>query len=296
MSWTAQQASRAALAGCFLIAGCGHWGAAQAPEREGVRAGPCAWRTCELDEGPLDCTATGQICDMFRNRCMPACEGPQCCEGVRCPAGSACAPAVGRCGVAAGPGCFDMGTTWWTGRDIPSERRQEPAKPSPVRIEVHNRGHAPIYFDSTWQQPLRFDLYQSTCGRERRLEIAENHFCPCPCPAEGPPRCRDCGRPPPSVRRLRPGERLRLAWSGSEEVWTRRICDKPQGEMCLASRPTLPGVYVLEVCAYTGVAGGPADKQDPDRLTQATPAGVRQCRRVEFRYPAASPVVIHFGR
>jgi len=295
MRWTAQPAWRAALAGCLCSAGFGQWGAAQGPAGDGVRIEPCTGRACELDEGPLDCAGAGQICDMFRNRCVPPCEGPQCCAGVRCPAGSACAPAVGRCGVPAGQGCFDMGTTWWTGRDIPTDPRQEAARPSPVAIEVQNGSSAPIYFDSTWQQPLRFDLYQAACGRERRLELAENHFCPCPCPNEGPPRCRDCGRPPPSVQRLRPGEKLRIQWSGSEEVWSRRICDKPQGEMCLAPRRTLPGVYTLEVCAYTDVAGGRPDKQDADRLALATPAGARQCRRVEFRYPATTAVIIRFG-
>jgi hypothetical protein len=253
---------------------------------------PCTWRLCELEAGPLACTSPGQVCDMYRNQCVPT--GASCGDVV-CPAGSICAPATGRCGAPAGQGCFDMGSTWWTGRDIPPGQVSVSTGASPVTIEVHNDGDAPIYFDATWQQPLRFDILAQVCSREQRLELPENHFCPCPCPASGASRCRDCGRPPPLMQRLPPGEQITLRWSGTEEVGVRRICDKGPGELCMSGRVTLPGSYELEVCAYSTVQGGQLDAHDVNRLQQAIPAGQQICRRVAFQLPASVPVVVHFG-
>lgn len=254
----------------------------------------CGWRKCEVDPGPLSCKGAGEVCDMFRNRCVPACQGSDCCAGVSCPEASACAPAVGRCGTPAGQGCFDMGTTWWTGRDIPPGQRQVPENPSLVTFEVYNDGGAPLYFESRQRQPVRFDLYQQYCGCEQKLELAENHFCPSRCPDQGPARERDCAKPPRVAQRLPAGENVSFAWSGAEEVGMRRICDRAQGQFCLVSRVTLSGTYTVEVCAHTCFDGGQPAANDPNRLIMATPTGERQCRRVKFQHPATAPVVIRF--
>lgn len=258
-------------------------------------ADPCGWRRCEIDDDtPLRCTEAGQVCDMFRNRCVAECEGDDCCAGTSCPPGTACAPAVGRCGVPAGSGCFDMGTTWWTGRDLPPDPRAVAEEPSPVTFELVNGGDVSLYFAATWHQPVRFDLFQDFCGREQKLEIPENHFCTTPCPPQGIPRRLDCRRPPPTATRLFAGETLRVFWSGTEEVRTRRICEPAESGSCEALRGTLPGTYTVEVCAYTEVIGGRASADDPGRRIGATLAGERLCRRVGFVHPAVAPIKIHF--
>ena len=265
-------------------------GATQAPGKD-----PCAAPRCEIEAGPLACSA-GQFCDMYRNQCVAPREGPDRCAGVECPRGSACVPLVGRCGAPAGPACYDMGTTWWTGRDQPSgQPGSEERTPAPVVIEVHNTGAAPIYFDASWQQPPRFDVIGVFCGRERRLDIPENEFCPCRCPREGPPRCGDCSQPPPAVQRLNPGAKTTVKWSGAEAVGTRRICDQPQGAFCTQNRAALPGAYTLEVCAYPGATAGQPDSRTPGRLRGATPTGQRECRRVRFEAPAKAPIIVRLG-
>jgi hypothetical protein len=189
-----------------------------------------------------------------------------------------------------------MGTAWWTGRDVPgAQPGKESRAATPVLIEVHNAGAAPIYFDATWQQPLRFDVIARVCGRERRLEIPENDFCPCPCPNEGLPRCRDCGRPPPAVLRLDPGARATLGWSGGEAAGTRRVCDRPQGVFCTQNRAAMPGPYTLEVCAWPAATPGKPDSSNPERLTGSVPTGKSECRRVPFRLPAKTSVTVRFG-
>lgn len=258
-------------------------------------AAPGGSQRCEIDEGPLAC-GDDWVCDVFRGRCVAPCEGARCCEGVICPPGSVCAAVAGRCAAPAGAGCFNLGTTWWTGRDAPPDARGASREATPRQIEIRNDGVAPLYFDVTGGQSVRFDILKTERGRVRHLELGENHFCPCQCPAEGPPRCRDCGPPQPSVRRLSPGGRVRVAWSGDEQPWTRRACEKPPGEMCLEVHASLPGTYTLEVCAHTSVADREPDGREADRLWNAKVAGERRCRRVDFSHPGTSPIVVRFGR
>lgn len=188
-----------------------------------------------------------------------------------------------------------MGTAWWTGRDLTPPAADSAFEPTPAVFRVRNIGDEPLYFESTMLLPVRFDLLQRYCGRLQKLELPENHFCPTLCPDEGPAQERDCGRPPRIMQRLPPGEDTAVGWSGTEQVGLRRMCDGPPGQFCLVNRVTVPGTYTLEVCAFTGVAGGRPDPNDPNRLMDATPAGIHLCRRIEFRYPTRRPVEIQFG-
>lgn len=253
------------------------------------------WRRCELDNGPLRC-GPELACDMFRNRCIAPCADGDCCEGVVCPSPSVCAQTVGRCGTPAGPRCFDMGTTWWTGRDVSSRASMAASAPQPVMFVVHNRRGSPLYFQSTaHQQLIRFDLYVSYGDGERRLELAENHFCPSPCPAHGPHLELDCGRPSRFVERVPAGADVGFSWSGTEEIWNLRVCAQPAGRYCQVTRFSLPGSYSVEVCAHTAIEGGDPTTEDHNRLAEALLSGERECRRVAFDYPALAPVDIHFG-
>lgn len=255
----------------------------------------CEWRKCEIGEGPLACEGSDQVCDMYRNQCVPVCQGSDCCTGVDCPEGTVCVPRVGRCGIPVGQDCYDMGTEWWSGRDIPPDQHPVLENPAPAVFVVQNDGDGPLYFESTLRQPVRFDLHLQYCGRIQKLELAENHFCPTLCPDQGPAVEVDCGKPPQIVQCLPVGEHMSVAWSGLEQVGMRRICDTPPGQFCLVNRLTLPGTYTVEICAYTNVEGGQPDADDPNRLIRGRPAGERQCLQVEFQHPTTAPVVIRFG-
>lgn len=256
---------------------------------------PCGWRRCDFESGLLACAGEHEICDMSRNLCVRACRGGDCCADVSCPSGTACAPAVGLCGAPAGADCFDLGTTWWTGRDFAPERLDPEAEPSPVSFELTNDSETPLYFEATVGQPVRFDLYGQACGSERRLEIPENHFCPEPCPDAGPVRELDCRRPTPVATRLPPAGTVIVSWSGVEEVEMRRVCGRPDPGWCDVRRATVPGTYAVEVCAHTEAHGGRPVEGDPDSLLGATVAGERRCRRLEFTHPSTGPVAIGFG-
>jgi hypothetical protein len=189
-----------------------------------------------------------------------------------------------------------MGTTWWTGRDVPRDAPQSVESPTPVRFDLHNDGVSPLYFESTMdQQLIGFDLYAQYRDRERKLELAENHFCPSHCPERGPAREVDCGRPPRFAQRVPAGETVSFSWSGAEEIWNLRVCDRPQGQYCQVTRVTLPGTYTVEVCAHTDIEGGEPTAEGRNRLVTATLSGERHCRRVEFKHPTSSPVDLRFG-
>lgn len=255
----------------------------------------CDWRKCEISEGPLACARSDHACDMYRNRCVPICTDDDCCDGVDCPEGTVCVPALGRCGIPAGEGCYDLGTDWWSGRDIPPERRPILEEAVPAVFEVYNDGETPLYLVSTLEHEARFDLYMTHCGRMRKLPLEVNHFCPTLCPEQGPPMEIDCDQPPSIMQRLPAGERLIINWSGLEQVGMWRICGASSVKYCLVDRVTLPGTYTLEICAYTSVEGGRPHADDPNWLIMANSAGERQCLQVKFQHPMTAPIVIRFG-
>lgn len=269
----------------------------QAQESSPARpSGETSGRKCELD-GPLACPGAGQICDMYRNECVDERQGESACDGVDCPPGTVCVPGVGRCGVPAGDGCFDMGTMWWTGRDLPPDGRQPLESPLPVLFSIENQSDAPLYIVTMLGRTVRFDLLQNDRGEMRTLDLAENHFYPTLCPAAGPAREIDAGRPPDILQGIPSGQRVSVEWAGSEQVGMRRICDgRSPGQFCYVDRTTVPGTYSVEVCAYSGFSGGSPDPKDANRLIGARPAGERQCLRVEFEYPTVEPVRLSFGR
>jgi hypothetical protein len=291
----------ASLLGTVLAFGCEAGDRAEAlaaQQATAVDVAPAVvsqWRQCELDEGPLHC-GPDLDCDMFRNQCVRHCAGGDCCGGVSCPEPSLCVRSLGRCGNPAGTACFDLGTTWWTGRDVAAGTPAPAGSAKTVRFVVHNQRSTPLYFQSTTNQQLvRFDLYGPYGDSERRLELAENHFCSSPCPAQGPVLEVDCGRPPRFVQGIPAGAAAGFSWSGNEEVWNLRVCDGQGGRYCQVTRASLPGRYTVEVCAHTAIEGGTAAAGDDKRLEGAVLAGERDCRRVTFTYPTPAPVDIDFG-
>jgi hypothetical protein len=254
----------------------------------------CDWRKCEISEGPLRCAQSGHICDMYRNMCLPICIDGHCCDSVKCPEGTVCVPSLGCCGIPAGEDCYDLGTDWWSGRDIRSKLTAVLVEPVPAVVKMRNDGEAAVYLVSTLEYEIRFDLYMTHCGQMRKLPLAVNHFCPTLCPEEGPPIEIDCGPSSPIMQRLPPGEQMIIHWSGLEQVGMWRICGASSVRYCMVDRVTLPGVYTLEICAYTDVDGGYPDANAPNRLIMAKPAGERRCLRVEFHHPTTTPIVIRF--
>ncbi len=285
------------LFGLILHLCCGAVGAASetVPSSPPASEDGCEWRRCEIEAGPLNCHDQGQVCDMFRNRCVDVCQGPGCCARVHCPEGAVCMPLVGRCGVPAGAECHDLGTSWWTGRDLPPRPQGPLQAPVSVTFEVRNDTLGPLYFESMLNTPLYFNLYARDCGRERKLELPENHFCPTRCPEQGPVMERDCAMPPRIFRRLAAGQSMSLIWSGSEEVGMRRQCGDRPSQFCRVDRVTVSGTYSVEVCAYEGVSGGRPYDDNPDQLIMATAVGVPHCRRVQFRHPEMNTVTVRLG-
>lgn len=251
-------------------------------------------RTCEIAEGPQACPS-GQACDMYRNRCVPVCSGGDCCAGVECPEGTVCVPALGRCGIPAGEGCYDLGTGWWSGRDVPPEQRSAAAKAAPAVFEILNEGASPLYLVATVTHEIRFDLYAGPVSHSHKLPLSVNHFCPTLCPETGPPVEIDCDQPVPMMRRLPAGQQLTIRWPGLEQVGVWRYCEPTSVKYCFADRATVPGQYTLEICAYTRYAGGRPHPNDPNRLLDARPAGEKQCRQVSFEHPTAGPITIRMG-
>lgn len=238
---------------------------------------------------------SGQVCDAVRNACVPACEGADCCQGVVCPAGSACVPDRGTCGIPAGESCFDLDASWSTWAETESEAETSET-PRPVDVVVLNRTRAPLYFQaSTAVTRPRFDLYAQFSGAERRLDIPENQFCPTWCPAEGPVPEHDCARPDPAVVRLAEGGGLRLAWSGREAVTTVRSCASQGLRSCLSDTPTRPGLYEVEVCGYGGIEADAGVDTDATTIVGARVAGPERCIRAALEYPGQSEVRITFG-
>jgi hypothetical protein len=219
-----------------------------------------------------------------------------CDSGGRCPEGWVCVPGIGRCGVPVGQGCYDMGTEWWTGRDIPPDKQKSSVNPARVSFNVYNDGNVPIYFESSISYPALFNLYLNRGGRTYKLELPGNHFCPNLCPGQGPPMDLDCGKPPRVAQCLPPGKQLSIDWSGLEQVIMRRVCNNLPVKTCYVDRITIPGTYIIEICAYTDISGGKPDAADPDRLVGAMPTGQCKCLRVEFQHPAIAPVNIRFGK
>jgi hypothetical protein len=255
----------------------------------------CEWRKCAIGDGSLKCKADDQACDMFRNQCVPDCQGTDCCSGVDCPEGTVCVPGIGRCGIPVGQGCYDMGTEWWTGRDIPDDRFRDFVNPAPAVFVLYNDGKVPIYFESGLNLLVRFNLFLQYCGRIYKLEIPENHFCPDPCPDQGSPMEIDCGKPPRIAQCLPVGEHVSMQWSGLEQVIMWRICDNLPIKSCLVDRVTVPGIYTIEVCAYKSISGGKPDAANPNRMIGATLTGECERLRLDFQHPATGPLMIRFN-
>lgn len=269
-------------------------------DRNGIKSIPdstdfqdCIWRKCEISEGPLSCEQEDHACDMYRNQCIPICEKEDCCDSVDCPEGTVCVPALGLCGIPAGEGCYDLGTDWWSGRDIPPERRAVPEEAKPAVFEVFNDSEKPLYLISTPEHKVRFDLYLNHCGRMLKLPLAVNHFCPTLCPEQGPPMEIDCDQPLPIMQRLPAGERLTISWSGLEQVGMWRFCDTLSVKYCMVDRVTLPGEYTLEICVYTEIEGGQPDDNNLNRIIGSMPAGESRCFHVDFGHPTSDSVAIH---
>ena len=256
--------------------------------------GPGPERVCSVAPAAEGCDP-GQVCDAVRNTCVAACEGADCCEGVVCPAGSACVPDRGTCGIPAGESCFDLGASWSTASHIEAEA--EPAQtPRPVDVVLLNRTGAPLYFQaSTASARPRFDLYARFSPAKRRLEIPENQFCPIWCPAEGPVPERDCARPDPAVVRLADGGGLRLAWSGLEAVTTVRSCASQGLRSCLSERATRPGLYEVEVCGHGEVEADDVADTEATIIAGARVAGPERCLRETFEYPGQHEMRLTFG-
>lgn len=255
----------------------------------------CAESACGVGSALAGGCSSGQVCDSFRRICVAPCESLGCCAGVECPQGSICVPKEGRCGRVAGVGCFDMSTTWWTGRIHLESRSRSPQSTRGVVFELQNNSRAPLYFRSMLQRRFLFDVYAEVCGMERKLNLAENDWCPAQCPEMGRAYERDCRKLPPSVQWLAAGETLSMDWSGQEQVGIRRVCEGVPDGYCVEQRPSRHGRYAVEVCGFTDVKGGHADRDEPDRWVGAETSGEERCRRVGFEYPATEPVVIEFG-
>lgn len=239
------------------------------------------WRHCAI-EGALVCPRNEQ-CDMLRNRCVPVCEGNDCCHDVHCPTGSECVKIDGRCGIPVGDQCFDMGTSWWTGRDVPTDQSLTTI-PLPVDFTVSNNSSRPLYFITLQGRPIRFEIYDLESGPERKLELAENHYCPNPCPTQGPARERDCEPPLYEVRPLPPAGHISMVWSGKEEVGMQRLCEKNTAGFCMVSRVTQPGLYAVEVCATAEIL--------PVEKIQTMQKDKLKCWRTLFTHPTADKITI----
>ncbi len=252
----------------------------------------CHGRNCEL-EGFGACPKPYEVCDIFRNKCVPKCEGEKCCDNVRCPPGTVCVPGIGRCGKPAGEGWYDIGSAWWTGRDIKAGDDLILLQARPVDFKIMNDKKHPIYFTATVTQPGRFDLFVQYCGASRKLEIAENHFCPTLCPAEGPVMEVDCGSPQQLVTQLLHEQHLILTWSGQEQVGNRRIGNGPLGQFCYFNYVTLAGNYTFQVCYAEDMESGKAHQSIPNRFVGAKIKGEQKCQKLNFLYPSSSVVEVH---
>lgn len=184
--------------------------------------------------------------------------------------------------------CEDRVEGWWTGGD--------PRFPRPQRVvfDIQNATSGDLYFNVA---PQSNDIGYTIMTRDRahKLELPENRYCETPCPKSGYPMERDCGKPMQAAHRVRAGSSAKVAWSGMESVGIYRTCSGRTGT-CRDERPTKPGTYVVEVCAYGKRSNGTAEPNRVDRYTRATGTGTPQCRQVTFDYPAREPVVVRFTR
>ena len=254
----------------------------------------CDWRRCEIS-GTFRCDETESVCDMYRNLCVPLCTGNNCCDNADCPEGTVCITALGCCGIPSGEGCYDLGTEWWSGRDIQLLRPADLKEAIPAVFEVYNDGMEPLYFISSPELDIRFDLYLLQCRQLKELPLEVNQFCATLCPEQGPPMETDCDQPPSIMHRLPAGGHLTIIWSGMEQVGMWRFCKSLPLRYCKVDRVTLPGIYTLEICAYPTAEGGRPYTGNPDLLLMAKPAGERKCFRARFQHPSTTPVVIRFG-
>ncbi|MFX0547081.1 hypothetical protein ACEWPL_016205 [Roseovarius sp. S1116L3] len=255
----------------------------------------CRQRNCDIGLDLESCESR-QVCDMIRDICVPECIGADCCQNVACPEGSACVPWRGSCGIPAGPACFDLGSSWWTGSGNPLTSAQANTKGS-VDFIVRNRTGAPLYFEITSAQPrIPFTLYTEMCGRRKMLDLPENKFCPNWCPASGPVQQVDCRKPGPAVFRLGDQDTVRLTWSGSEMVATYRSCRDSNIQVCDTAKPSSAGLYFVEICAHSERTGGAKPSEEMNPILGATVVGSENCMMKELEYPAQSEIEFVFAK
>lgn len=251
-------------------------------------------RNCDIGPDQESC-APRQVCDMIRNICIPECTTEDCCRDVACPEGSACVPWRGQCGTPAGPTCFDLGSSWWTGSgDFETPVRT--ATKGMVDFIVRNMTGAPIHFQVSSAQPrVQFNLYTEMSGSRRKLNLPENQFCPNWCPDTGPVRELDCRKPDPAVFQLGNGDAVRLTWSGSEMVTTYRSCSASGIQVCNATKPSRAGLYLVEMCAHSERTEGRNPGEETNPILGADVIGPARCVLNELEYPTRSDIEVVFA-
>jgi hypothetical protein len=254
----------------------------------------CNWRNCEINGGALACKDKEQACDMYRNQCVAVCKSGDCCNGVVCPKGTVCVPGLGRCGIQAGMGCYDMGMDWWTERDVDISIKPCLEKPSQVTFLIINQQATSLYFKSVYGKSIQMNLWVKQCNNKQRLRLGENNFCPTPCPEQGPIEEFDCGRPPEIATVIPAGKSMNMFWSGQEEVGLWRSCNKQRPKYCVTPKTTMPGTYVIEICAYPQLQSGRADPSVPNQWLDGILNGDTICKEVQFEYPSLEAVKIIF--
>lgn len=224
-------------------------------------SGHCQPHRCELLKG-IGCRPN-YVCDMYRDECIAVCNDADCCTSIKCPPGTACISGTGRCGIPRGEGCYDLGESWWTGRDSSVEERGS-TEPQPLTFLIRNDRDVPIYLVLNQLRQPRFDLTVESCDKSISLDIPENVFCPIVCTPSGLAMEVDCGPPRISVYKLMPGEQVSTAWSGLERVETKRWCTNKE-QTCHTDYPSIAADYLVKVSAYLSVIGGYQDVNEKHR-------------------------------
>jgi hypothetical protein len=254
---------------------------------------PCGHRTCDIGWDSEGCELQ-QVCDMFRNACVPRCIGGDCCRDVVCPEGTECVPWRGQCGLPAGQTCFDLGPSWPTGSAAEGATSRPPGEAT-VDFIVQNMTGRPLHFQVSSVRPLiQFDLYTWICGAKHKLELPENQFCPNWCPATGPVQEVDCRKPDSLVLRLSDGEAMRVTWSGYEVTTTYRSCKSSGLQACINKKPTRAGRYPVEICAFSEKIGGRVSDDTTNLIEDARVIGPERCLIEDLEYPEESEIKFAF--